>query len=178
MLIEENHQSETIPFSLVLHGSWSDGVFFIWGESAEPAPKPRGRRPRVPPHPHAAPPERLREALETLAPSGDWGDVPPATRTILLPSTASGPHLPPWLVPDADAEAMDGEAELHLSSWKVKGLALEVLGALDLLAALPLHGTGARWWGTDLRYWSLAAKLGLEFLAQHKYLPGLAEDEG
>jgi SNF2 family DNA or RNA helicase len=178
MLIEENHQSETIPFSLVLHGSWSDGVFFIWGESAEPAPKPRGRRPRVPPHPHAAPPERLREALETLAPSGDWGDVPPATRTILLPSTASGPHLPPWLVPDADAEAMDGEAELHLSSWKVKGLALEVLGALDLLVALPLHGTGARWWGTDLRYWGLAAKLGLEFLAQHKYLPGLTEDEG
>ena len=26
--------------------------------------------------------------------------------------------------------------------------------------------------------WSLVAKLGLELLAQHKYLPGLAEDEG
>jgi SNF2 family DNA or RNA helicase len=176
--MEENLQSEITPPSLVLHGSWSDGVFFIWGESAEPAPKPRGRRPRVPPHPHVAPPERLRQALETLAPSGDWGDVPPATRTLLLPSTAGGPHLPPWLAPDADAETMDTESELRLSPWKVNGLALEVLGALDLLVTLPLHGAGARWWGTDLRYWGLAAKLGLELLAQHKYLPSLAEDEG
>jgi SNF2 family DNA or RNA helicase len=175
-------RDEKVDLALVLHGSWSDGVFFVWGESAEPAPKPRGRQPRVPPHPHAAPPERLREALETLAPSGDWGDVPAATRTILLPSAASGPHLPPWLVPDAaadaDTEATDGEAELHPSLWKVKGLAPDILTALDLLVALPLHGTGARWWGADLRYWGLAAKLGLEFLAQHKYLPGLEESEG
>jgi len=144
--MKQGHQREPIPLSLVLHGSWSDGVFFVWGESAKPAPKPRGRRPRVPPHPHAAPPERLRAALETLAPSGDWGDVPTATRTILLPSTAGGPHLPPWLVPDADTEATDGEAELHPSPW--------------------------------LRYWGLVAKLGLEFLAHHKYLPGLTENEG
>jgi hypothetical protein len=85
---------------------------------------------------------------------------------------------PPWLVPDADTEVTDNEAELHPSPWKVKGLAPDILTALDLLVALPLHGTGARWWSADLRYWSLAARLGLEFLAQHKYLPGLAEDEG
>jgi SNF2 family DNA or RNA helicase len=178
----EETQSEIIPLSLVLHGSWLDDGFFVWGESAEPAPKPRGRQPRVPPHPHAAPPERLRQALETLAPSGDWGDVPAVTRTILLPSTAGGPHLPPWLVPDAAAdagtEAMDGEVELYPSSWKVNGLALDILAALDLLVALPLHGAGARWWGADLRYWGLAAKLGLELLAHHKVLPGMAEDEG
>ena len=84
--MEENHQSEIIPLSLVLHGSWADDVFFVWGESAEPAPRPRGRRPRVPPHPHAAPAAQLREALETLVPSGDWGDVPAAMRVVLLPS--------------------------------------------------------------------------------------------
>ena len=176
MFMEENHQSEIVTLSLVLHGSWSDGVFFVWGESAEPAPKPRGRRPRVLPHPHAAPAEQLREALETLVPSGDWGDVPAAMRVVLLPSGTDEPHLPPWLV--IDAADVDTEAELHLSPWKVNGLALDILGALDLLVALPLHGTGARWWGADLRYWGLVAKLGLEFLAQHKYLPGLTEDEG
>ena len=90
----------------------------------------------MPPHPHAAPPERLREALETLVPSGDWGDVPVATRVVLLPSGTDEPHLPPWLV--IDAADVDTEAELHLSPWKVNGLALDVLGALDLLVALPL----------------------------------------
>jgi SNF2 family DNA or RNA helicase len=173
--MKESHQSEPMPLFLVLHSSWSDGVFFVWGESAEPVPKRRGRRPRVPPHPHAAPPERLREALETLAPSGDWGDVPVAMRVILLPSDASGPCLPPWLVPEKESEA---ESERHLRPWKVNGLALNILDALDLLVTLPLQGKGARWWGADLRYWGFVAKLGLELLAHHKYLPGLTEDEG
>ena len=161
---------------MVLHGSWSGGVFFVWAESAEPAPRPRGRRPRVPRHPNAVRPERLREALKTLAPSGDWCDAPAETRVILLPSDANGPRLPPWLVPQA-AES-EAEHEPHLSPWKVSGLALDALSALDLLVALPLRETGARWWGVDLRYWGLAAKLGLELLAHHKYLPGLAEDAG
>jgi superfamily II DNA or RNA helicase len=81
----------------------------------------------------------------------------------------------------------------------VEGLALDALQALDLLAALPapqggrLHpaslgyassssagrpgSTGAHWWGADLRYWGLVAKLCLEFLATHKYLPGIAHTQ-
>ena len=99
---------------------------------------------------------------------------------ILLPSSADGPRLPPWLVPEADAGATDTEAgsEPHLTPWKVTGLALDVIAALDLLVTLPLGETGGRWWGADLRYWGLVAKLGLEFLAHHKYLPGIAESEG
>jgi SNF2 family DNA or RNA helicase len=173
MPMEEN-QSELNP--LVLHGSWSGGDFFVWGESAEPAPKPRGRRPRVLPHPHAAPPDRLREALDILAPTGDWDDVPKAKRVILLPSGAHGPHLPPWLVPEA-ADA-DTEVEPRLIPWKVSGLALDVLAALDMLVTLPLHGTGIQRWGADVRYWGMVAKVALEILAHHKYLPGLEESTG
>jgi SNF2 family DNA or RNA helicase len=172
--MEENYQDKFIP--LVLHGSWSDGVFFVWGESAEPAPKPRGRRPRVPPHPYAASLNCLRRVLKTLAPSGDWGGASPATRVILLPSGAHGPHLPPWLVPEA--ADVDTEGELQLAPWKVNGLALDILAVLDLLVTLPLDGTGTRQLGADVRYWGLVAKMGLEFLVQHKYLPGLEESEG
>ena len=162
--------------SIVMHGSWSAEVFFLWAESSQPAAKRRGRRPRLPWHPHAAPPDSLRATLETLAPLGDWTGAPTATRVILLPSTADGPHLPPWLIPET--EETEAEAELHLSPWKVTGLALDVISALDLLVALPLGEAAGRQWGTDLRYWGLVAKLGLEFLARHKYLPGMAEDEG
>ncbi|MBN1954143.1 MAG: SNF2 helicase-associated domain-containing protein, partial [Anaerolineae bacterium] len=172
--MEENHQGRFIP--LVLHGSWSDGVFFVWGESEEPAPKPRGRRPRVLPHPYAASPDCLRQALEALAPSGDWDGIPETKRVILLPSGDNSPLLPPWLI--TEAAAADTKVEPQLAPWKVTGLALDALSALDLLVTLPLHGSETRRWGADLRYWGLVAKVALEILAQHKYLPGLEESEG
>ncbi|MFN2241585.1 MAG: hypothetical protein ACK2U2_04810, partial [Anaerolineae bacterium] len=161
--------------NLILHGSWQTDAFFVWGESSEPAPRRRGRRARIPPHPHAAPPEALRTALETLVPHRDWANAAPATRAALLPSVADAPRLPPWLVMDDVEEAL---AEPRLLPWKLSGLTLDPLSALDLLVALPAGSASSRQWGADLRFWSLAAKLGLELLAQHKVLPGLTEDEG
>ena len=158
--------------NLVLHGSWSANIFFVWAESSELSPKRRGRRARVPSHPHTAPPDRLRAALEGLAPLGAWADSPTATRIALLPSIADAPRLPPWLLPAADETGV----EPCLSPWRVTGLALDAVSALDLLVALPLGEAGGRQWGADLRYWGLAAKLGLELLARHKYLPGLMPD--
>jgi hypothetical protein len=113
-------------------------------------------------------------ALKQVAPLGDWEVVPPATRVILLPSTADAPRLPPWLV----SEMEDVGVEALLSPWQVTGLALDVLAALDLLVALPSSTAGSRQWGSDLHYWSLVAKLGLESLARHRYLPGMSEQEG
>ncbi len=161
--------------NLILHGSWHNSLFFVWGEASAPAPRPRGRKPHILPHPHAASPEALQEALARLAPHGDWANASPATRTILLPSSAESPLLPPWLAVD---QARSAEGEPRLSPWNVNGLALDPLSALDLLVTLPVGVAINRQWGTDLRYWSLVAKLGLELLAQHKYLPGLVKDEG
>jgi SNF2 family DNA or RNA helicase len=163
----------------VLHGSWHDGEFFLWGEAMEAAPRPRGRKPRVPPHPHAAPTAVLRKALEDLAPQGEWARAAPARRTALLPSTGDAPCLPPWLVAgDADgAGEHDGAGDvLRLAPWRIDGLAVDLLLAMDLLVALPL-GKSQRW-GADLRYWSLVAKMGLELLARQQYLPGMVEEEG
>jgi hypothetical protein len=161
--------------NLMLHGSWHSNLFFVWGEASEPAPRPRGRKPRIPPHPHAAPPDALRATVARLAPHLDGANTSPATRTILLPSSAEAPLLPPWLVAD---QAEPAETGPRLSSWKVSGLTLDLPSTLDLLVALPAGSESGRQWGADLRYWSLVAKLGLELLAQHKYLPGLVEGEG
>jgi SNF2 family DNA or RNA helicase len=57
-------------------------------------------------------------------------------------------------------------------------VALDVLSALDLLVALPAGSGEGRHWGADLRYWSSVAKLGLELLARHRFLPGMTEQEG
>ena len=91
--------------NLILHGSWHRGAFFVWGEASEPAPRPRGRKPRIPAHPHAAPPDALRATLARLVPHGDWDGAPMATRTALLPSTADAPQLPPWLIADEGERA-------------------------------------------------------------------------
>jgi SNF2 family DNA or RNA helicase len=79
-------------------------------------------------------------------------------------------------MPEGSAETPD--TELRLSPWKVPGLELDVLAALDLLVALPAGQVDGLHLGADVRFWSVAAKLGLEFLARQQYLPGMAEERG
>ena len=169
-------QGTEIHPTLILHGTWSESMFFVWGESSQAAPKPRGRRPRMLPHPHTASAAHLREALASLTSLINWEGISTEKRAILLPSDSYGPLLPPWLVP-ATTDSQPNE-ECSLRPWKVPGITLDIVTALDLLVRLPLRRTADRQWGADLRYWGLAAKLGLELLAQHKYLPGLTENEG
>jgi SNF2 family DNA or RNA helicase len=173
---------EVPPIPPVFHGSWFEGHFFLWAESAEPAPKPRGRRPRLMPHPHAATPKALRARLAKLLPDGDWDSPPDALCGIFLPSRGDAPLLPPWLAPVSTAEddVADRDAPVKLAPWKVPGLLLEPLTALDLLIALPTApgDRRSRDWGDDLRYWSAVAKFGLELLARQSYLPGLTDNNG
>jgi SNF2 family DNA or RNA helicase len=175
-----DERSSVFPVSeLILHGTWSAGAFFIWGESSERAPKPRGRRPRIPPHPYAVPPERLRHLLVPYGAPDQWDRAAaPAERAILLPSDGRDPLMPSWLIPAAEQAAANGDAGGALKPWKVGGLALDLLSALDLLVTLPLGKAGSRHWGTDLRYWALVAKMELELLARQKYVPGLSEEAG
>lgn len=166
---------------LVFHGSWADERFFLWAESAAAAPRPRGRQPKLPPHPHAATPAALRARLSQVLPTIDWAATPELTCGIFLPTRRDTPLLPPWLMPEPPGDtADDEEAPVVLGAWKVNGLALDVLPALDLLIALPAASADlySRQWGDDLRYWSAVAKFGLELLARQAYLPGLTEHEG
>src|SRR5512145_2855577 len=126
----------TTGFIPVLHGSWSNQKFFVWAESAKPAPKPRGRQPAVRPHPYAATETALRAALQEAAPSISFGLAPAAQRTILLPSREDAPVMPPWWFPP------DGEDERaqRLAPWRVNGLNLDIQTALNLLVGAPLAG--------------------------------------
>ena len=173
---------EVPPIPPVFHGSWFEGHFFLWAENSEPAPKPRGRRSRLMPHPHAAAPKALRARLAKLLPDGDWDGPPDALCGVFLPSRGDAPLLPPWLAPVSTAEddVADRGEPVKLAPWKVPGLLLEPLTALDLLIALPTAPGDRRIrdWGDDLRYWSAVAKFGLELLARQSYLPGLTEDNG
>ena len=82
---------------LVLHGTWSATPFASGPKPPRRLAGSRGRKRRVPYHPHAAWPERLSEVLEELAPLGEWSTAQPTVRTVLLPSDAEGPLLAPWL---------------------------------------------------------------------------------
>jgi hypothetical protein len=164
--------------ALITHGTWSGDNFFVWGESSEAVPRRRGGKPRIPIHPHAASPAALQAVLEALVPHWDGAEVATEARTLLLPSIEAAPILPPWLLPETEEQEDSAQPELRLSPWRVTGLALDVLSALDLLIRLPLSGGGDRQWGADLSFWGLAAKLGLELLARHHYVPGLAEENG
>lgn len=80
---------------LVLHGSWllptqpvESGRFLLWAETSEDKRRHRGRKPRILPHPFAAAPETVQQALATLAP---LPDEPATTRLIALLPAAGEP---------------------------------------------------------------------------------------
>lgn len=173
--------TEEIPSApLVFHGSWNDEHFFLWAESAEAISRPKGRQPKLPPHPYAAPLVALRARLGEFLPSVDWAALPELTCGIFLPTHKNAPLLPPWLTMEPTEDETNDEAPVVLGAWKVTGLALDALTALDLLIALPAASGDqrSRQWGDDLHYWSAVAKFGLETLARQAYLPGLTEREG
>ena len=163
------------PLDLVLHGTWSGESFFLWAESSAPAVRPRGRRPKIPRHPHVTSSGHLRAALAHLCPSGAWDAAVERASGMFLPSVRGRPLMPPWF------PVSEGISEVEemptLLPWKVTGLSVSLLDVLDLLVTVPVVGA-QRYWGQDLHYWSAAVKLGLELLARQAYLPGLREKKG
>ena len=163
------------PQDLVLHGSWSGKAFLLWAESSTPVARSRGRRPKIPHHPHVTSSGELRAALAHLCPTGTWDAAAEQTWGMFLPSVQGRPLVPPWF-PMSEGTS-DVEETPVLAPWKVSGLSVDLLDVLDLLVTVPAAGS-QRCWGQDLVYWSAAAKLGLELLAREAYLPALREKKG
>jgi SNF2 family DNA or RNA helicase len=73
---------------------------------------------------------------------------------------------------------------LELHPWQIEGLLLSPLEAFQLLNSLPLSTVGDAadgadsFIGSDLRFWSHAARWSLDLLARAKFLPGLRLQAG
>lgn len=158
------------------------GCLFIWGETwrrLEPASIGDANQ-----HPFAMTLEELEDFLRSLHPARlSWSLPNPAfkhqwrslhvwlpvrtftaeQRAVTLPQHSE--------VADEDTGAIDGEPQ----AWRVGGLCLPPLDAIQFLYSLPLgiQSPGETFIGGDLRFWSHAARWSLDLLARSKYLPEL-----
>lgn len=85
-------------------------------------------------------------------------------------------HSAAVLQPDADPATQT----LELYPWQVEGICLTPLEATQLLNSLPLVAMNQAdsFVGSDLRFWSHAARWSLDLLARSKFLPALDPVDG
>jgi superfamily II DNA or RNA helicase len=170
---------------LVIHGIWAYGVLSLWAEDsdrpawAQPRPGRPSRAPR--PHPFAADPDVLADAVAELA--GLEADLARKAiedeLTLRLPSTADGPLASPALIRDPSTEPAKAAARPALAAWRVPALTFDPASAIDLLAALAEPGAGASTAvpGGSVIYLAALARLAGDLAARGRVLPVLARLE-
>jgi SNF2 family DNA or RNA helicase len=194
---------------LVIHGVWAYGALQVWAEdSALPAQAPprRGRPSRAPrPHPFAAPPDQLAEAL--AAANAGAGDLARKAvddeLTLRLPSLADGPLASPDLIrplpesglpgsampnsvlPDAalaspvPARATPGPAVAGrpaLAAWRVPVLVFEPPAAAELLPVLAEVAPGELV-TSPVTYLAAVARFAGDLVTRGRVLPVLTTEE-
>jgi len=177
---------------LVIHGIWARDALCLWAEdSALPAvpPAPAGGRPSraARPHPFAAGPDVLADALGVLG--GGLRDVAGKAAadelTLWLPSAGAGPGCAPELIrPPGPDESGDGPGRgrrAALGCWRVPALAFGPAGARTMLAGLDPVDTppGAALHpdviaGGSAVYWAAVARFAADLCTRGRILPGLA----
>jgi intein/homing endonuclease len=175
---------------LVIHGTWAYGVLSLWAEdSGRPAsaglqPRRTSRAPR--PHPFAADPDVLADAVAELAgPSADLARKAIEDElTLRLPSAPDGPQASPELGRAADAAAGAAgrqAARAALAAWRVPALTFDPPVAADLLAALgdPGAGSVSAVAGGSVLYLAALARLADDLAGRGRVLPAMAiSDDG
>lgn len=185
----------------VVHGSWlwqsqqnssepQTGCFFLWGETWRRLEGALSHGEGLSVHPFVMGQEELIECLRAhglkLPELGQ--SVEPAKRG-RKKSTAT-PKLDQWngcilaLPIEAETQAPQlsavGSADTtELFPWKVEGLCLKPIEALQFLNSLPLGALDGEdaFLGGDLRFWSHVARWTLDLLARSKFLPGVSNWE-
>ncbi|MBP1465962.1 DEAD/DEAH box helicase [Candidatus Chloroploca sp. M-50] len=152
----------------IFHGTWlvAERLFFFWGEQATPSVR-RSRRARVQMHPFQLVTDVLYEHVASLP---SCATLPPdRDRIIWLPSIGRMP-LPLRELRNAGVEAPEGQP--RLASWRIRGLLLTPVQALELLLELAhRHDLGA-----DLQAWRAGALLAMEVVAGQQILPALVRE--
>ncbi|MGG6297583.1 DEAD/DEAH box helicase [Leptolyngbya sp. AN02str] len=124
--------------------------------------------------------ERKAEPANASSAIQRWIALPfavPTTRIEGKRRTKKVTLLPHYSVRLADEEADEHPVELR--PWQVNCMVLQPLEAIALLNSLPLAvGSEAdSFMGSDLRFWSHAARWSLDLIARSRFLPGLREHE-
>ncbi len=176
---------------LVIHGTWAYGMLSLWAEdsgrpasagphSPDPAhPRRPSRAPR--PHPFAADPDVLAEAVAELAgPSADLARKAIEDElTLRLPSAPNGPLASPEAGRAPDAAPASQAARPALAAWRVPALTFDPPAAADLLAALggPGAGSVSAVPGGSVLYLAALARLADDLAARGRVLPAMATSE-
>jgi SNF2 family DNA or RNA helicase len=172
---------------LVVHGIWAYGALQVWAEdSGAPrlAPPRRGRPSRAPrPHPFAAPPDVLADALaKVLADAGAGaGDLARKAYddevALRLPATADGPLASPELPPAETAAGIPSAGRPSLAGWRIPVLVFESAAAPAVLAALAELAPGDTVAGASIGYLAAVARFADDLAARGRVLPALAEED-
>jgi len=195
---------------LVIHGIWAGGALRVWAEDSVYSPavpgRPDGALSFARPHPFAAAPAALADALTGL---GDVADVVrKATedeQTLWLPGTRDRPAGSPEAAEAAEAAepiaatgsaattgapasvagpprpAAAASARTILAPWQLPGLSFEPTGALTLLRAIgqPDARLADGILAGSLHYLAALAALAADLAARGRVLPGLdGADDG
>jgi len=173
---------------LVVHGIWAYGAPMVWAEDSglpSQAPPRRGRPSRAPrPHPFAAQPDVLADALADVLPGSRARGLPRKAVddeiTLYLPSTRSGPLGSPEL--PSQLAAADGVTSAagpsSLAAWRVPVLVFEPTAALAVLAALAELAPGDIVAGASIGYLAAAARFADDLAARGRVLPALVAEDG
>ncbi len=172
---------------LVIHGIWAYGALQVWAEDSglPPQAPPRGGRPsRAPrPHPFAAAPDVLADALANALAGAGTGDLPRKAvddeLTLRLPSTPGGPLASPELL-TAPAETTETPVarKPSLAGWRVPVLVFEPAVATSLLAALAELPPGDVVVSGSIGYLAAIVRFADDLASRGRVLPVLAVEDG
>jgi hypothetical protein len=173
---------------LVIHAIWAYGAAQIWAEDSgrpQQAPPRSGRPSRAPrPHPFAAPPDVLADALAAVLTGTGAADLPRKAvddeSTLRLPSTGDGPLASPELVlaPAGDDGGPPAARRPSLARWRVAVLVFEPAAAAALLTALDALAPGDIVVSVSVGYLAAVARLADDLAARGRVLPVLAAEDG
>ena len=166
---------------LVVHGIWAYGALQVWAEDSglpAQAPPRAGRPSRAPrPHPFAARPGELADALAAAG----AGDLPRKAAddkvTLRLPSTADGPLASPELLrPPAASRIPPPRARRR---WPPGGFPCSPSArtATALLPALAELAPGDIVVSGSVGYLAAVARFADDLAARGRVLPALAEED-
>jgi hypothetical protein len=164
---------------IILHASFLQRTFFVWGESpadaAQTSPTPKGRKPSgksnpIRPLPHDA---GAAAVLDRLSDDGlEFAGHDKAKLLLWVPTVDSVPIASSPLI--ADPPQSNHSASLH--SWSVSAMRLQPGDAVELLCRCidkELLSPGLIV-GKDLTYWATAMQLAASIVVRQQFLPGLA----